>query len=152
VTSINVISIISIGALHLDAIKAQAEQAYPQECCGLLVGRLNASGFLSITRVVASANTSNANTADSFEVDPKVRFDVMRDVEHSEDDIIGHYHSHPDHPAKPSQTDINMAFEPEFIWLITSVNTGQAADITAWRLDQSTRTCTPLTLLIRDPG
>lgn len=120
-------------------IHAQAERAYPNECCGLLVGRAQPDGAVAIVRVVASPNTASGDTHDTFEIDPKVRFDLMRDVAGGPDDIVGHYHSHPDHPAEPSQTDVDMAFEPDFIWLITAVDASGAGPTTAWRLNRETR-------------
>ena len=145
-------SFIAISTDQLAAIQGQAEQAYPVESCGLLVGHEQSPGFFIVTRIAPSTNMSKHNTADSFEVDAQVRFDVMRSVENTGDDIIGHYHSHPDHPAKPSQTDMDMAFEGQFIWLITAVNKAQAVETKAWRLDQSTRTSESLTLLVAEPG
>ena len=145
-------AIISISSDQLSDIQGQAEQAYPQECCGLLVGRKQAEGFFIVTRIAPSENMSKHNTADSFEVDAQVRFDVMRAVENTDDDIIGHYHSHPDHPAKPSETDMDMAYEGEFIWLITAVEQAQAVETKAWQLDQTTRTSQSLTLLVSEAG
>lgn len=116
-----------------------AETAYPKECCGLLAGRETADGLL-VTRLVDSLNVSASDVRDSFEVDPKVRFDLMRALEDSDGErIIGHYHSHPDHPAQPSARDLAMTYEPEFVWLIVSVIGGQAVQTTAHRLDEDRR-------------
>jgi len=119
-------------------IHTQAEHAYPRECCGLLVGCLSPDGATQITRLMPSPNTASGNTKDTFEIDPQVRFDLMRDLADSPNDIVGHYHSHPDHPTTPSKTDLDMAFEPAFIWLITAVTSTHAERTQAWRLDQST--------------
>ncbi|PHS79456.1 MAG: hypothetical protein COB59_01840 [Rhodospirillaceae bacterium] len=145
-------AIITISTDQLADIQGHGEQAYPQECCGLLVGHEQAPGFFIVTRIAPSPNMSKHNTKDSFEVDAQVRFDVMRALENTSDDIIGHYHSHPDHPAKPSETDMDMAYEGQFIWLITAINKAQAMETKAWRLDQTTRTSEPLTLLVSEAG
>lgn len=66
-----------------------------------------------------------------FEVDPQIRFDLMRRLRGTSERIVGHYHSHPDHPAAPSRHDAEMAFEPDLVWLILAVVAGRAAAITA---------------------
>ena len=116
----------------LARIAAAAEAAYPRECCGLLAGRMTPGGIL-VTRVVASRNTADGDQRDRFEVDPQVRFDLMRALEGSDERLVGHYHSHPDHPAVPSATDRRMAHEPDLVWLITAVAAGRATATRAWR-------------------
>lgn len=117
-----------------------AEQAYPEECCGLLIGEGDPTATVAITRVVSSPNLTPAGKGDSFEVDPKLRFDLMRELEGGVQRIVGHYHSHPDHPARPSRRDVEMAWEPEMVWLITSViasvNGGKAIRTTAHVIDR----------------
>lgn len=130
----------------LEAINDQAQNAYPGECCGLLAGRPVPDGTLTVTRVVASANTAEPPAPDRFEVDPQVRFDLMRALEGTDEEVIGHYHSHPDHPAKPSDTDLAMAFEPELVWLITAVINGTAGRTRAWRLDRDAKSVEALEL------
>lgn len=121
----------------LKAIIDAAETAYPKECCGLLVGRDDGAGSLLVTRVVESPNLAEGSGRDRFEVDPQIRFNVMRQLDEEANNgaarhrIIGHYHSHPDHPAQPSATDLQMAYEPDLVWLITSVVDGQATLTTA---------------------
>ena len=120
-----------IAARDLAAIAAHAEHAYPGECCGLLVGR--GRRIVRVSRVVPSSNIA-AGRDDRFEVDPKLRFDLMRELGEGPERIVGHYHSHPDHPARPSPTDLACAFEPELLWLILAVSNGQAVQSRAWRL------------------
>ncbi len=135
---------------QLEDIHAQAEAAYPYECCGLLAGLKHDDGTVEVTQVVPSRNThvdQKAETGkDRFEVDPQVRFDLMRAVKNTNEEIIGHYHSHPDHPAKPSETDLDMAFEPELIWIITSVTKNHASETRAWQLNRESRECAEVSL------
>ncbi len=132
----------------LKSIRDLAEAAYPRECCGLLIGRNDGPAAITVTRIAESENVADGPGHDRFEVDPQVRFDVMRQlglieaggaatVAPTAERIVGHFHSHPDHPARPSQTDLEMAFEPEMIWLITAVEDGRAAQTTAHVLDSS---------------
>lgn len=142
---------IRIGAALLDQINAQAERAYPGECCGLLAGRTTERGDIAVTRVVSSPNVAMPPIDDRFEVDPRVRFALMRALDGSDETIVGHYHSHPDHPAEPSSTDLDMAFEPDLVWLITAVVSGHAGRTRAWRLDRERRTTEPLELAVENP-
>lgn len=116
----------------LKSITDAAEKAYPEEACGLLVGRRHRRNTL-IETAIESANVTTGSKTKRFEVDPKTRFDVMRAVDGSAQSIIGLYHSHPDYPSEPSETDKQMIFEPDLIWLIVSVITGQAVHIGAFR-------------------
>ncbi len=136
---------ISLPLSFLKVITDVAEAAYPQESCGLLVGRDDGAGTLVVTRVVESPNLAEPGIKDRFEVDPQVRFNVMRELDNNakqglaQHRIIGHYHSHPDHPAQPSKTDLDMAYEPDLVWLITSVVDGQAVHSTAHVVDAQAR-------------
>ncbi len=123
-------------------VASEAEAAYPEECCGLLVGRRRADGAIALERAVASANVAAGEKRDRFEVDPRLRFALMRELAGTARAIVGHYHSHPDHPAMPSATDRAMAFEPDLIWLIIAVRRQQppdrranAAEMRAFRID-----------------
>lgn len=134
-------------------ITREAVSAYPDECCGLLVGRRGDSET-TVTRVVPSPNlalddSGKARRRDRFEVDPEIRFKVMRECEGTNEDIVGHYHSHPDHPPKPSPYDLEMALEPELIWLIVAVEKGAAGEVTAYRFDERARTFREVPLRIR---
>lgn len=147
---------IRISPSHCEDITAQAERAYPYECCGLLAGIIGPDGTITVTRVEASANTvmthhkapNDEGGRDSFEIDPQVRFDLMRALADTDETIVGHYHSHPDHPAQPSERDLDMAFEPELVWLIISVRTGHATAPQAWRLNRDSRKITHVSLEI----
>lgn len=116
----------------LKTIADAAEAAYPEEACGFLVGRRGARRTI-INRAIPSRNLAAGLRPKWFEADPKVRFDVMRSLRDSSEDLVGHYHSHPDHPSDPSPTDLQMAFEPDLIWLIVSVSGGQAVHVGAFR-------------------
>ncbi len=112
-----------------------AEAAYPDECCGLLVGRAEASGDRFVTRVAASPNVAEGDTRDSFLVDPRIQFDLMRELGDGPERIVGHYHSHPDHGATPSERDRRSVFYPDHVWVIVAVDGGRAGDMTAHLFD-----------------
>lgn len=120
-----------------EIIRSHAASAYPHECCGLLAGRIEAD-TATISDVHPSDNVTRGDPKRGFEVDPKLRFDVMRALEAQDDgtEIIGHYHSHPDHPAAPSKTDLAMVYEPHFIWIICASTSDGAQDIGAFRANK----------------
>lgn len=130
---------ILIPAPLLKVVVDAAEAAYPVECCGLLIGRADAAASVVVTRVEPSPNRSEGGGYDRFEVDPELRFRVMRDLEDGPHRIVGHYHSHPDHPAQPLRRDLDGAWEPDLVWLITSVVAGQAVQTTAHAVDADGR-------------
>ncbi len=76
---------------QLEQLKQEAETAFPDECCGLLIGQ--GAGFIEVTDVVAADNL--AESSDRFLIDPQVQFDWMRTLRGTERRIVGHYHSHP---------------------------------------------------------
>ena len=126
---------IQIAPALLHIIEAHARTAYPLECCGLLAGFWQGDR-LTITRVIESTNLADGDRRhDRFEVDPKVRFDLMRATEGTDESMVGHYHSHPDHPAAPSDTDRDQAFEPDLVWLICAVEKGEACETNAFRIN-----------------
>ena len=129
---------ITIPENFLDIIRTEAEAAFPNECCGLLVGTENGSDKV-VTRVVPSPNTkvdSEGTGHKNFEIDPKIHFDLLRELKDGSENIVGHYHSHPGKPALPSAHDIDNALEPEHIWLIMDVDeNGRAAGLGAFHID-----------------
>ena len=115
--------------MQMSKILSHAERAYPNECCGLLVGERRA-GDVFIREVHRSANMA-PTPENQFEIDPQLRFDLERRVREETLDLVGVYHSHPDGDAAPSQTDIQRAWESSLVWLITAVKNGSAATTTA---------------------
>jgi len=142
--------VINIPVTLLEKIKHEAEVARPNECCGLLVG--NAVGEnISLTRVVPSPNTkidNDVNGHNSFEIDPKIHFDLLREVKKTGETIVGNYHSHPGKPPIPSKRDIENAFEKNHVWLIIGVDkNGQANEFGAFYLDRKNAHITNLEIV-----
>lgn len=133
-------------------ILAAAEAAWPEECCGLLVGR--GHDPVEVTRVVPTANIAQDRHA-RFEVDPAARLSLERELRAARDTLdpapgderlVGHYHSHPGGPARPSPTDAARAFEPDLVWLVVAVTDGRATELAAWRFDPAARAFHPVTI------
>jgi len=144
---------IRISTPLLGLISDAAEAAFPAECCGLLAGHGNHTAGFVVTRVIPSDNVAETDHHDSFEVDPQVRFDLMRELGEigdgpkSDERMIGHYHSHPNHPAEPSARDLAKAFEPDLVWVIVGVKTGKTDKITAHILHPQDTTFQEIPLL-----
>lgn len=117
-----------------ETIKAHAVSSYPLEACGLLSGTRDGDR-VRISGIHKSANVTAHDPRTGFEIDPKLRFDLMRALEALADGsaIVGHYHSHPDHPAAPSDTDLTMTYETDFIWLICGVTADGAMQLNAFQ-------------------
>lgn len=109
---------------QLSEIEDAATAAYPKESCGLLIGQQHSKNSQTVTRVAVSPNKTENDTRDSFEIDPQLRFDIMRELKDTSEDIVGHFHSHPNGPAHPSARDLEQAWEPALIWVITSIKDG----------------------------
>jgi len=125
------LSVLVVPRAILAAIERAGETAYPEEACGLLAGRRDGTG-VTVTALRASANVAATDRHETFEVDPAVRFALMRELEGTGTTIVGHFHSHPDHPPLPSAQDLAQAYEPELVWVITSVARGKAGPTRAF--------------------
>lgn len=119
---------------HLHQIVGAAEAAYPEEACGLLVGHEEAAHgdrTVYIASVATSPNLAAGVRRERFEVDPALRLRLQRELRGGANRVIGLYHSHPDGVAQPSDRDLEAAWEPDLVWLVTSVTKGQAIHTTA---------------------
>src|SRR5947199_6958085 len=116
------------------AIRRHGQETYPHECCGALIG----SGG-RVADVVALPNTTDEGPRRRFLVRPSDYRLAERRASELGGELLGFYHSHPDHPARPSQYDLDHAW-PTFAYVIVSVASGAARDITVWWLkdDRST--------------
>ena len=143
---------ISLSKASLKDITDAAENAYPSECCGLLAGQTDELGSRLVTRVVLSPNLSSGDTRDSFEVDPKVRFNLMRNLEQAGngETIVGHYHSHPNSSPVPSSRDLAMAYEPSLVWVIVAVHSGVVFETRAYVFTDDAGTFNEIPLRILD--
>jgi len=122
--------VITIDPLDLKAIVAAAESSYPDEACGLLVGHWVTAEHCSVRKVVPSPNVA-ADKSNAFEIDWALRLDLQRRLRGSDNHVVGLCHSHPDQSAQPSTRDLDRAWEPDLVWLVTSVLAGEGVLTTA---------------------
>nr|WP_227500050.1 M67 family metallopeptidase [Synechococcus sp. PCC 7335] len=142
---------------QLLAMYSHAERVYPEECCGLMVGTLDASQAQPFKRVAELVALDNRWTPDVIEsnavepgsdpgrsrhlskqrrywIDPADMLRVQKQARNKGLNIIGVYHSHPDHRAVPSECDRALAW-PDYAYTIVSVQRGKAVDVQNWALD-----------------
>jgi proteasome lid subunit RPN8/RPN11 len=110
------------------AIRAHGHETYPHECCGALIGRDD-----QVTDIVALPNTTEEGPRRRFLVRPSDYREAERRASELGAELLGFYHSHPDHPARPSQYDLDHAW-PTFAYIIVAVAAGSAGDMTVWYL------------------
>jgi proteasome lid subunit RPN8/RPN11 len=125
--------VIVIDPACLRDIVDAAEAAYPDEACGLLVGRAEkdaGAAAVHVASVAASANLASA-PGTRFEIDPALRLRLQRELRGGSTSVVGLYHSHPDGVAQPSPRDLEAAWEPDLVWLVTAVAAGQAIHTSA---------------------
>ena len=113
-----------------EAIRAHGVEAYPNECCGALIGR---DGV--VTATFALPNTTDEGPRRRFLVRPQDYREAEKRAGGMGAELLGFYHSHPDHPARPSQYDLDHAW-PSFSYIIVSVQAGKSTDMTSWRLQE----------------
>jgi len=116
------------------AIRLHGEETYPHECCGALIGRGR-----DVTATVPLPNTTEEGPRRRFLVRASDYQLAERRAGELGGDLLGFYHSHPDHPARPSQFDLDHAW-PTFAYVIVSVAAGTARDVTAWWLKEDRST------------
>lgn len=113
------------------SIQRFAREAYPHECCGALIGATETA-----TEVLALPNTTEEGTRRRFRIRPEDYRRVEAHAEAGRKELLGFYHSHPDHPAWPSLYDLEHAW-PNLVYLIISVNSDRTGALTAWRLAEN---------------
>ena len=109
-----------------DEIRRHGEETYPRECCGVLLGCLMDDGAKVVARVARCDNTREDSPQNRYNIDPRELIRIQREGRERGEDIVGFYHSHPDHPAKWSATDLTEAHWFGCSYVITSVEKGKA--------------------------
>lgn len=118
------------------------EASYPHECCGVLVGTTDKDKNHTVHAFRKCKNLNKERAADRYDMDPLDFLRAEREFEKSPWEIIGIYHSHPDHPSRASQTDTDRALEiMAFAWsyVIVSVQDGKVASAQSWMLNEQER-------------
>jgi len=115
------------------AIRRHGEETYPHECCGVLLGQMDGDVRI-VTSAARCGNTRSDSPQNRYNIDPKELVRIQREGRDRGEDIVGFYHSHPDHPAQWSQTDLAEAHWIGCSYVITSVEKGEAAVTNSFEL------------------
>jgi len=146
--------VLTLTPAQLQIMQADAEQAYPHEGCGLLLGRFNSGSDNTASRhtlyqVKLLVNAWQPDVAQSltdrsgdealtasrrYWIDPQDMLSAQKEARAQGLSIIGVYHSHPDHPAIPSECDRTLAWS-DYAYIIVSVHNGLAVDVKCWQLN-----------------
>lgn len=137
-----------ISEAHLDEIREHGAREYPSECCGALVGA-EANGIKRVGRIAPLRNirrdraraeellplsdAGRESERNRFLIDPQELYKLLDEVRREGLDVVGYYHSHPDHPARPSEYDRAHAF-PWYSYVIIGIEDGKAGDFASWEL------------------
>ncbi|HXH49002.1 MAG TPA: M67 family metallopeptidase [Terriglobia bacterium] len=141
---------IQLNTEQLEKIHSHGEREYPNECCGMLLGRADGDSK-EVSEVVPLKNLrldsaraqellpledpGRESEKNRFLIDPLEQLRVEREARTRGLDVLGYYHSHPDHPARPSNYDREHAW-PWYSYVILSVERGKAAEMTSWVLSE----------------
>lgn len=121
---------LTIGASALAALHAHAQEGYPHEVVGILAGNRSTH---HVTSAVPLQNEHADRPEDRYHVGGLVLMKAERSIEADGLEVVGYYHSHPDHPAIASETDRDNAL-PNMSYVITAVHRGAIVDTRSWRL------------------
>ncbi|PZV16693.1 MAG: hypothetical protein DCF22_04900 [Leptolyngbya sp.] len=149
---------LSLSTAHIQAMNAHAERTYPEECCGLMLGHIQEgdTGFVQMNQLAKSPvrvvtalypvenswdqqvatdlQDESSSKTRRYAIAPEEMLKAMQDARRRNLAIIGIYHSHPDHPAVPSECDRRLAWQ-HYSYSIISVQQGKAREFYSWCLD-----------------
>lgn len=135
-----------------ERIRTHGTEAYPHECCGALLGRDSQATDPNVMREVLAllplVNRRDDSPRNRFSVTAEDVLDADRAAQKQGLEVIGWYHSHPDHPARPSQYDQDHAW-PWYSYVIVSIENGSPQEMTSWRLDDDRHAFSPEGIEIR---
>lgn len=127
---------LKLSYANYEALRAHGEETYPHECCGVLLGIASPDGN-QVRELVRAGNTRTDSAHNRYNIAPEELVAIQRKARKLSLDIVGFYHSHPDHPARWSQTDLAEAHWFGCSYVITSVEKGKAAITNSFELTGS---------------
>ncbi len=113
-----------------DAIREHARTGVPEEIVGVLAGK-HGEHESRVRRAYRAANVATRPTR-RYEIDPKTELELLERIEDAGLEPVGFYHSHPEGPPKPSETDVELAAWPDYSYVIVSLASGEL-EIKSWR-------------------
>jgi proteasome lid subunit RPN8/RPN11 len=117
-----------------EEIRRHGEGAYPAECCGALAGRIGTGDVKEVVRLEPAVNR-RSDDPHRYLIAPDDLRQLETRLKTEGLEVVGYYHSHPDHPAAPSAFDADHAW-PWYSYVIVRVDRGRGADLASWVLDE----------------
>jgi len=121
-----------IARAAIEAVRTHGAEGYPHEICGILLGP---RGGRTATEARRARNIVVERARDRYEIDPRDHIRIQKEADANGHDILGYYHSHPDHPAQASRFDTERAWAG-YVYVIVSVANGEPVDANAFVADQ----------------
>jgi proteasome lid subunit RPN8/RPN11 len=118
----------------LDGIRQHGADAYPEEGCGFLLGTVTDDGHNRVTAIRRAVNRRSEWRTRRYQLTADDYREADEAAQEQGLDVVGIYHSHPDHPAEPSETDLDEATFPGYTYVIVSVHDSTPENLTAWTL------------------
>ena len=123
---------LEISADVVQRVHATATLAYPEEACGLLLGRWKSDGVIAVTQAVVVPNAAlPEDRRHHYTIPPRLMLEWERIGQRSGLSIVGFFHSHPDAPPRPSSTDAALAW-PSYAYVIVSTSGATGVDNKPW--------------------
>jgi proteasome lid subunit RPN8/RPN11 len=126
---------VNIPRRLLEEVLAHARDGYPYEVCGVMLGRNHGGAAARVESVVRVPNRETESPRVRYQIAPEDLIRIQRESREQGLEIVGYYHSHPDHPARPSETDRRIAAEglsDGVLHVVVGVEGGRPAVPSAW--------------------
>jgi proteasome lid subunit RPN8/RPN11 len=127
-----------LSKAQMEASRRHAEERFPHEICGILLGTVEKpagggpeTARRTVREVMRAANLNRERAADRYDLDPQAQIQAEKKARQQGWQVLGFYHSHPDHPCRASLTDFERSWEG-YSYLIQSVISGKAAEAACW--------------------
>ena len=119
-----------------EQMRVMGEAAYPNEGCGIFLGLAGAgAGEAEVVEVRRGTNLREDRARDRYILDPTDILRAEKDARELGLEVVGFWHTHPDHPARPSRYDADHAW-PDYVYVIMAIQSGKQVDVTAWVLEE----------------
>src|ERR1700722_17606281 len=129
---------LKLARKNYETLRRHGEETYPHECCGVLLGQIDQDqGVRSVSSTARAGNTRTDSAHNRYNIDPRDLIRIQREGRERGEDIVGFYHSHPDHPAQWSSTDLAEAHWFGCSYVITSVEKSSATKTNSFELTGS---------------
>jgi proteasome lid subunit RPN8/RPN11 len=140
---------ITLSQAVLEEIQQHGMENYPEEGAGVILGEQHSQGRQAKKILALTNHSENGSRHNRYLIAAKDILKAENEAEKLGLEVIGVFHSHPDHPAEPSEFDLQWAL-PWYSYLITRVESDRAVETKSWRLNEDRQTFSPEILVVSD--